>query len=209
MNTSKIGVVDYGMGNLRSVTKALERLGVASQVTRGPDDLATCDRVILPGVGAFRDGISNLTKRGYVDALNEYVLVRGRPILGICLGMQLFMDESEEGGVFGGLGYLPGRVRSFDPALGLRIPHMGWNSVKFCASNPLTDGLSNGGTFYFVHGYYVECKDPSSVTGVCEYGEQFAAVTRKNLIFGLQFHPEKSHETGFEILSRFINARLD
>jgi imidazole glycerol-phosphate synthase subunit HisH len=201
-------VVDYGMGNLRSITKILERAGVRWVISADPADLLRADRLILPGVGAFPDGMRNLRSRGLVEPLNEAVRERGVPILGICLGMELMADESEEGGRTEGLGWIPGRVRRFRPLPGLRIPHVGWNGVRNVNGNPLFADMPDKATFYFVHSYLMECADPSHISAVCEYGEVFTAAVMRKRIFGCQFHPEKSQRNGGTVIHRFLYEEL-
>lgn len=200
-----IAIVDYDMGNVASVANMLKRIGAAAPVlTRDPAVLAKAERIILPGVGAFDKGMRNLSDFGLREALDDAALVRRVPILGICLGMQLLTESSEEGSA-PGLGWIKGttvRFR-FPPESDLKVPHMGWNYVAATRANPLIRSDERT-RFYFVHGYYVKCTDESEVLGTARYGGDFAcAVSRRN-IFGVQFHPEKSHRFGMELLQGFL-----
>lgn len=195
-------VVDYGMGNLRSAQKGLEKAGVKAVVTSDPAKVRSAEAIVLPGVGAFKDCMANLTRAGLVSPVLE-AIERGRPFLGICLGMQLLMTMSEEFGVHHGLDIISGRVVRFDPEAGLKIPHMGWNRVHYSSGNRLFEGIPDGSFFYFVHSYYVHPQNSSVVCGWTDYGERFcSAITRDN-IFATQFHPEKSHHHGLKILENF------
>ncbi|MFO1464087.1 MAG: imidazole glycerol phosphate synthase subunit HisH [bacterium] len=198
-----IAILDYDMGNLRSVSKAIEHVGGECQVTRDPKAVAKADKLILPGVGAFQDCMANLKSYGLVEPLREFI-AGGRPFLGICLGMQLLMDESEEGGRHQGLGILPGKVRRFSPELQLKVPHMGWNSLKLQGKPTLLAGME-GEYVYFVHSYYVDPAQPKRVTAAtAEYGIPFAASLEFENIYATQFHPEKSQRVGLGLLQRFV-----
>jgi imidazole glycerol-phosphate synthase subunit HisH len=211
-----IAIVDYGMGNLRSVQKAFERVGAAAQIVREPKEIARAEKVVLPGVGAFRDAIGHLREQGFVEPLVEAVQ-SGRPLLGICLGLQLLFDVSYEDGEYQGLGIVPGRVVRFDwrgrPGTdGLKIPHMGWNQLRWSEPCPLLKGLEPGQYFYFVHSYYVEPAKPIEPAprrasgyweGRCEYGYDFTAMIWRDNLFATQFHPEKSQEAGLKLLENF------
>ena len=201
-------VVDYGMGNIRSITKSLEQAGVRWKVGHSAADIGGADRLILPGVGAFADGMKNLHERGLLDALHRAVVEEQTPILGICLGMELLADEGEEGGLTRGLGWIPGRVRRFRDQLGLRIPHIGWNRIRRRNPNPLLAALPDDSTFYFVHSYVMDCAEDMDVSAECEYGERFPAVVARGKIFGCQFHPEKSQRNGRVLLRHFLFADL-
>ncbi len=199
-----IAVVDYGMGNLRSVAKALARVGQAPQVTRDPETIRRADGIVLPGVGAFGACMTNLERFGLAPVLRD-VIADGKPFLGICLGMQVLFEESEEFGPVRGLGVLPGRVVRFDgPAVdGLRVPHMGWNALTRRAAPPHLEGVADDAYVYFVHSYYVVPDDPTLVATATPYGVEFASsVTRAN-IFGCQWHPEKSQAVGLRVLANF------
>jgi glutamine amidotransferase len=198
-----IVIVDYGMGNLRSVQKALERVGAAVVVTGDPAALETSRGVVLPGVGAFGDAMANLQARQLLEPVLRQV-ERGKPLLGICLGMQLLFDESEEMGRHRGLGLLPGRVVRF-PESDLKVPHVGWNQLH-TRRGKLLAGIADGAYAYFVHSYCVMPAEPTDVLATTEYGIEFASVVERERIFGAQFHPEKSQEVGLQLLKNF--ARL-
>jgi len=201
-NSPTVVVVDYGMGNLRSAQKGLEKAGVGAIVTSDPAAVQSADAVVLPGVGGFRDCMANLTQAGLVAPVMSAIELE-KPFLGICLGMQLLMTISEEFGIHHGLDIIPGRVVRFDPETGLKVPHMGWNRVHYSGDNKLFEGVPDGSFFYFVHSYYVAPEENSVVCGWTDYGERFcSAITRDNL-FATQFHPEKSHNHGLKILENF------
>lgn len=184
-----IAIVDYGMGNLRSVAKGFEKMGFGVEVTSNPQELEQAAGVVLPGVGAFADAMSNLRNRGLVDAIHR-VIAAGKPFLGICLGLQLLFEYSEEWGITEGLAVFPGRVRRLPP--GLKIPHMGWNTLTYQKSCPLFQGIPDQAAFYFVHSYYVEPADPELTVVTTEYGMDFTSVAAKDNVYGIQFHPEKT-----------------
>jgi glutamine amidotransferase len=201
-----ITIVDYGVGNLRSVQKALERVGATAVVSDDPDALEAARGVVLPGVGAFGDGMAELRRRGLVEPLRRWAAA-GRPLLGICLGMQLLFDSSEEMGDHQGLGLLPGRVVRFPPG-DLKVPHVGWNQLRLAGSSsqgkdPLLAGIADGAYAYFVHSYYAEPAEPGDVLATTDYGLSFAAVVGRGRVWGAQFHPEKSQEVGLQLLSNF------
>lgn len=204
-----IAIIDYGMGNLRNVQKAFEHIGVAAQISAQPDDLDTADGLILPGVGAFGDAMDNLHAADLVDPIQRHVR-DGKPLLGICLGLQLLFEESEEMGCHQGLGLLPGRVIRF--AERLKVPHIGWNQLEICqcpgvetraAQAALLDGIPNGSYAYFVHSYYAMPSDLSCVLATTRYGIEFASVVGAGNVFGAQPHPEKSQEVGLRLLKNF------
>ncbi len=197
-----IAIVDYGAGNLRSVELALARLGVHTRVTADPDMLALADGLILPGVGAFSDAMAALGRSGTIPAVLEAVGA-GRPLLGICLGMQLLLDGSEEGPGVPGLGLIPGEVRRL-PSCGLKIPHMGWNSLTPAKPSPLFKGLPEEPYVYFVHSYACKAADPADVLAVTDYGVPFHAAVQRGRILGFQFHPEKSGDVGQKLLANFV-----
>ena len=195
----KLVVIDYDSGNLRSVSKALELAGVAPLVTGNQNDLVLADAVVLPGVGSAPAAMEALRERGLVQPLRDYI-ASGRPFLGVCLGLQLLMESTEEGDA-PCLGIIPGGVQRL-PA-GMKVPHMGWNSVRFGKSHPVFEGIPQDSYFYFVHSYYAVPSDPTGRTGTTEYGVSFcSAYTQGNLI-ATQFHPEKSGETGVRIYKNF------
>jgi len=195
-----IAIINYGMGNLLSVEKALARLGYEAEITSDPEVVATAPGVILPGVGAFGDAMEELQGRGMDKALGE-ARSREVPILGICLGMQLMFSFSEEGGRIAGLDLLPGEVKRL-PA-GLKVPHIGWNQVHLRQEGNLFHGIPEGTNFYFVHSYYVDPRDTGIVTGMTEYGVKFTASVQCGNLFGVQFHPEKSSRWGLKVLKNF------
>lgn len=203
-----INVIDYEMGNLRSVQKAFESLGFAARVSADPADLTTADKVVLPGVGAFRDCIHNLRRGGFVDPLLAHVQA-GKPLLGICVGMQMLFDESEEFGLHQGLGLIPGRVKRFPAGMAagseeLKVPHMGWNSISVRRPSPLLRGIEEGSFFYFVHSYYCAAENAADVAASCRYGDiEFCASLWRDNIMATQFHPEKSQQVGLKILENF------
>jgi len=197
-----IVIVDYGMGNLRSVQKGFEKVGSVAAISRDPDLIRTADRLVLPGVGAFPECMRNLTRLNLVEPLLEFIR-SGKPFLGICLGLQLLFDESDEFGRHDGLKVIPGRVTAFDRTMGLKIPHMGWNSVSFRKDVPLFRGIPGGMYFYFVHSYYVVPAEPSDVAAESRYGIEFTCAIGRDNVYAVQFHPEKSQEFGLKILSNF------
>lgn len=196
-------VVDYGMGNLRSVAKIVQRAQVDCIVSGDASDILAADRLILPGVGAFGDGMANLRTRGILEPLTEAVIERGVPLLGICLGMELLASDSEEHGHHDGLGWIPGHVRALH-GNGLRVPHVGWNGITNVQAHPIFSGIDDGATFYFTHSFVFHPDDPGAVVATCDYGEIFAAAVSKGHIFGCQFHPEKSQRNGGMVIHRFL-----
>lgn len=201
-----IGIIDYGMGNLHSVTKAVERLGRDCFLSESPAELAKADRLILPGVGAFPDGMEELNKRNLADFIKQWI-DDGKPLLGICLGMQLLFDESDENGSTMGLGILPGKVVKF-PGGDYKVPHMGWNELEFKQpDHPILQGL-DGGYVYFVHSYFVKPDRAEILIASTEYGgEQVTAVAGRKNVWGTQFHPEKSSTVGMTMLKNFIDDK--
>ncbi len=197
-----IAILDYDMGNLRSVSKAVEHVGGKCAVTRDPKRAAKADKLILPGVGAFKDCMANLESYGLIEPIREFI-ASGRPFLGICLGMQLLMDESEEGGRHPGLGILSGKVLRFSPELGLKVPHMGWNRLKLKGKPRLLEGMEDD-YVYFVHSYYVAPEKKKAIAATSDYGLEFAASLESDNIFATQFHPEKSQKVGLGLLKRFV-----
>lgn len=201
-----IAVVDVCSGNLRSVEKALAHAGGAPVVTRDPDVIRRADKVVVPGQGAFGEFVRGLSERALEAPLRE-VLAAGTPFLGICLGLQVLFDESEEQGPVAGLGLIPGKVVRFRPEdRALKVPHMGWNRAIPLRPDPLLAGLPEGGYFYFVHSYHVVPTDPAVTVLECEYGARFCAAIRKDNLFACQFHPEKSQALGLRILENFVRA---
>lgn len=207
-----IVVVDYDMGNVGSILNMLRKLGYEAKLSRLREDIEDASGLILPGVGAFDQGMSNLKRLGLLELLNEFAVSKALPTLGICLGMQLLVDSSEEG-MLPGLGWISGRAKRFsfaDPQCRLRVPHMGWNEVRF-RTRDIGEGLSDCffvstaamQRFYFVHSYHVCCVSDADVLGTTTYGYEFASVIAKGNIFGTQFHPEKSLRSGMALLDAF------
>lgn len=196
-----IAIIDYGMGNLRSVQKGFEKVGYQAVVVDDPGALREAQAIVLPGVGAFGDAAVFLEERGFAVAIREE-LEQGKPFLGICLGLQLLFSWSEEAGEnIPGLGVFPGRVRRLPQ--GLKVPHMGWNQVELRKESPLFEGVPNGSYFYFVHSFCVETPDEEIVLGVTDYGISFPSAVCRGNIFGVQFHPEKSSTLGLRLLANF------
>jgi glutamine amidotransferase len=204
----KVVVVDYGMGNLRSVRKALVRVGHPAVVSAEPEVVATADRLVLPGVGHFATGMANLRERGLDRALQARVISDGTPILGICLGMQLMTESSEEGDC-AGLGWLAARTVRFafdEERAHLRVPHIGWNTLSVAADSQFLGDVAPEDSFYFTHSYHLADCPESVAAATTEYGEPFVSAIHRDNIYGTQFHPEKSHRQGLRLLSRFLEA---
>ena len=198
-----IAIIDYGMGNLRSVSKALEHLGAKYKICSHGKDLKNSQKVILPGVGAFGDAMTELRSRGFIDPIHDLV-EKKIPLLGVCLGLQLFFEQSEESPKVQGLGILKGEVRRFR-STNVKIPHMGWNDLRIRHKHPLLEGIASGDYFYFVHSYYGKPETKNVTLATCKYGtEDFAAVVGNEHVFATQFHPEKSQDAGLRILTNFI-----
>lgn len=207
----QVSIIDYGMGNVGSIQNMLTRLGAEAGVTRDPTAITRADRLILPGVGAFDAGMRNLHQSGLLPIIKQKVLVGNTPLLGICLGMQLLMGRSEEGHE-AGLGWLPGRVVrfSFDAEnKHLKIPHMGWNVIQVKQASKLLDELGVDSRYYFVHSYHCVAAQGTEVLATATYGHEFAAVVARGNIFGVQFHPEKSHRFGMELLRNFLQLPVE
>jgi len=201
-----LGIVDYGMGNLLSVFHALEMLGAEVCICRRPEELEEMDRLILPGVGGFGDCMRNLEERGFIRALDLEVIERGKAIFGICLGMQAMARSSAEGGEHKGLGWIPGRVVRLEPCYPwLRVPHIGWNEVKFRPGMWCFSGLPERPEFYFVHSYAMQCEEERDAVAWCDYGGKMTAAVHRGNIFGTQFHPEKSQDHGLRVLRNFLD----
>lgn len=199
-----IGIIDYGLGNLRSVLGAVEKLGHQGTISADAAGLAGCDKLILPGVGAFGDGMGNLRGRGLIEPLTEMVRLQRKPILGICLGFQLLAETSEEFGAHEGLGWIPGHVKRIRPGdSDLRVPHVGWNDFERTGDCILFDELPNPALFYFVHSYHLET-DAAITMGTCTYGRPLTAAVQAGNVFGTQFHPEKSQQHGLHVLRNFL-----
>jgi glutamine amidotransferase len=199
-DASRIAIVDYGMGNLRSVEKALEHVGAAALISRDPEQIAAADGVILPGVGAFPRAMEMIRERGQEQALVERSRA-GTPILGICLGLQLLFESSSELGGAEGLALLPGPVEELE-APGLKVPHIGWSPVRWSRDSRLTDGIADETAFYFVHSFTPH-PEAGDVLGMAEHGTRFACAVERGNVFGVQFHPEKSSAAGLRLLANF------
>ncbi len=200
-----IAVIDYDAGNIMSVCKALDHIGAEHTLTREADTIFSADRVILPGVGAFGDAMDKLNGYGLTGVLKKFV-ESGKPFLGICLGMQLLFEKSEETPGVEGLHLIDGECKKFPDDLGLKVPQIGWNSISFPKEGKLFKGIKDGSFVYFVHSYYVKTKDSADAAAICNYGIDFHAAVEKNNIFGCQFHPEKSSEVGLQIIRNFVNV---
>jgi glutamine amidotransferase len=206
-----IAIIDYGMGNLRSVQKAFEAVGHSAVVTREARTIGEASHLVLPGVGAFADCMANLDRYGLIDPIRRGI-ASGKPFLGICLGLQLLFSESEEFGLHKGLDIVPGRVRRFafgraaggdSGPVGLKVPHMGWNALSVRREAPPLRGIETGAHLYFVHSYYVEPRDPSIASTVTDYGVSFASSIWRDNVFACQFHPEKSQAVGLRLIKNF------
>lgn len=195
-----IAIIDYGMGNLRCAQKAFEHLGFDAIISSDPDEIERADRLVLPGVGAFRDAIARLKETTSLDQLFVNEVKKGKPALGICLGMQLLFEHSIEGGSFDGLGLLKGTIKRFGSGT-LKVPQIGWNQVNVVKDSPLMKGLDSA-DFYFVHSFRAD-PDQSHSIGQTEYGERFSSVVGEGMLFGTQFHPEKSGDAGLQLLKQF------
>lgn len=197
-----IAIIDYGMGNLRSVQKALEAMGSGAEITCDPDRVRQADKVILPGVGAFADAIAELRRTGLGEAFCE-VVQAGRPALGVCLGLQLLFKISEEDGQHEGLGLLPGRVVRFEASPDRKVPHMGWNTLRVRRPVPLLQGLGPDPSVYFVHSYFAIPENAEDVAAEADYPDPFAALVWRDNLMACQFHPEKSQRIGLEMYRNF------
>jgi len=195
-----IAIIDYGMGNLRSVEKGFLKVGVDAKVVTDPRSVNDAEAIVLPGVGAFRDCMKNLDQMKLIEPILKSVR-NGKPYLGICLGLQMLFTESEEFGVYKGLDVLKGKVVRFQ--VDLKVPHMGWNTVRLLGKPPIFDGIKDESYFYFVHSYYVAPDDEGIIAGTTDYGMTFTSMVWKDNIIATQFHPEKSQETGLKILKNF------
>ena len=200
------GIIDYGMGNLRSVQKAFERVGAKADFIRSAEEIASSERIVLPGVGAFRDAIAELRRLELIEPIRQ-AIASGKPFLGICLGLQMLFDVSYENGEYQGLSVVPGEVVKFDLPEQYTVPHMGWNQVHFANDAqekcPLLKGIENNFCFYFVHSYYVKPADPTVTALTCDYGGEFCAMIHRDNLFACQFHPEKSQGNGLHLLENF------
>ena len=210
MTSQTLAVIDYGMGNLHSVASALSHVApeIEVQVTSEPEVIARADRVVFPGVGAIGECMKAVRKLGFDHLLRQQVAA-GKPVLGVCVGMQALLQRSEESAGVDCIGQLPGQVRFFVRSLtdtagrALKVPHMGWNKVRH-NGHPLWAGIEQDARFYFVHSYYVDAAEPEQVAATCDYGHTFAAALQRNNLFAVQFHPEKSHTAGLQLLRNFV-----
>ena len=202
---TQVAIIDYGVGNLRSVEKAFAATGCEAVISADERVLREAERLVLPGVGAFGACMNALNERGFDELVRERV-AEGTPLLGVCVGMQMLFDESEEFGLRQGLGLLRGRVRRFEE--GLRVPHVGWNNVHKRREHPLLEGIEDGAFFYFVHSYCCEAQDESVVLGETNYGITYAAIVGRDNLCGVQFHPEKSQEAGLRLLKKLAQGEF-
>ena len=201
----KIVIIDYGMGNLRNVQKGFEKIGFEAKLTRNKKEIQRASAIVLPGVGAFKDCMENLERYGLIDPLLRSI-EKGKPYLGICLGLQILFSESEEFGACKGLDLIKGRVVKFRPDPEHKVPHMGWNTIEKLKEVPMLQGVENGDFFYFVHSYYVIPEEGHWISTVTSYGKPFASSTWKENLFATQFHPEKSQQKGLRILENFVKS---
>lgn len=204
-----IAIIDYGMGNVKSVLNTLDYIGQDAVVTSDPKEIDDATHLILPGVGAFGDAIKNLESRGLIEILNNQVLEKGKPFLGVCLGLQMLAKCGYEHGFSKGLGWIDAEVRKFDFKEGekLKIPHVGWNDISTKIEHQIFKNLKGNGqfTFYFVHSFHIICNNEQDIAATCNYGYDFTAVVAKDNIIATQFHPEKSQENGIQIMENFVN----
>jgi len=200
----KIAIIDYGMGNLQSVARAAALFGAQPVITNKKSDISSCEKIILPGVGAFDDAMLELEKQDLIAVIKDQVTQK-KTFLGICLGLQLLFESSQEAKIKKGLGILSGRVVKFRSEYGLKVPHMGWNDFKVVAGNcPLLNGVTGNSQVYFCHSYYPEPSDKSTIAAATNYGLEFASVFWKDNVYGAQFHPEKSQAAGLKIIKNFV-----
>ncbi|KAA0258893.1 imidazole glycerol phosphate synthase subunit HisH [Deferribacter autotrophicus] len=199
-----IAIIDYGAGNIRSVQKAFEFVGFEAVVTSQKEAIDNASHLVLPGVGAFGDCLKGIVNLGLVEVIHENIR-KGKPFLGICVGMQLLFEKSFEFGIHDGFGYFKGSIKRFPEEIvskGMKIPHMGWNNVNFCSDHPVIKGIENESFFYFVHSYFAPVVEGETI-GVCEYGVEFSAIVGRDNVIATQFHPEKSHMNGLKIIKNF------
>ncbi len=200
-----IGIIDYGMGNLLSVYNAIEICGANVKIINYPEELTKVDKIILPGVGAFANCIKNLNEKGFIDALESEVRYCKKPILGICLGMQVMARKSYEYGEINGLGWIDAEIIKIDSSSpSIKVPHVGWNGINICKKSKLFKEIPNNSDVYFVHSYYMDCKDNTDVTATCDYGTKITAAIERDNLYATQFHPEKSQSLGLKVLENFI-----
>lgn len=203
-----IAIIDYGAGNLQSVKKALDFIGAESVITDNPEVINACDKILLPGVGSFGDAMNSMTEKGLVETVKQNAL-SGKPFLGICLGLQLLFEESEESPGVKGLGIFKGKIKKFPSDMGLKIPHIGWNSLSIKQNDTIFKGIPENSYVYFVHSYYLHAEDEKDVATVTNYGINFHSAVGKDNIFATQFHPEKSGDVGLQILKNFASMEVE
>ena len=200
-----IAIVDYGLGNIRAFANIFKNLGVPARIARSADELAGAEKIILPGVGAFDHAMERLDASGMRATLDSLVVEQKRPVLGICVGMQILASSSEEGKL-AGLGWIPGAVRKIhfaESGAGAILPHMGWNGVQSSGGSPIMQELGQEPIFYFLHSFYFQCENPQHSVAEAEYGARFTCAVQRDNVFGVQFHPEKSHRNGIQVLHNF------
>ncbi len=200
-----IGILNYNCGNINSVYKSIKDKTAEIKIIELPEDFKNCDKIIMPGVGHFSRAMEHLSALGFRDTLNEFALVSKKPILGICLGMQIMTKQSEEGNTVG-LAWIDGEMKKFEmnDTLNFKVPHSGWNTNQILKESILTKGLEQNPEFYFVHSYYCKLNNQKNALMSCEYQDEFISAFEKDNLFGVQFHPEKSHETGLKLMDNFI-----
>lgn len=203
-----IAIIDYGAGNLQSVKKALDFIGAESVITDDPEIINACDKILLPGVGSFGDAMASMRAKNLVETVKQNAL-SGKAFLGICLGLQLLFEESEETPGVKGLGIFKGKIRKFPADMGLKIPHIGWNSLEIKQNDTIFKGIPENSYVYFVHSYYLEAEEPDTVATVTNYGIDFHSAVGRNNIFATQFHPEKSGDVGLQILKNFASMEVE
>lgn len=202
-----IGLIDYGVGNIKAFLNIYHRCNIPAKHVSAVDDFKGVEKIILPGVGAFDDAMTRLNESGLRNTLEKKVLEEKIPVIGICVGMQMLAQKSDEG-IMQGLGWIKGEVKRFDPttiSYITKFPHMGWNDVKLLRNDPLFMGLETGARFYFLHSYYYKCDDSADVLATSEYGLEFASAIKHQHVYGIQCHPEKSHHFGVQLLQNFAN----
>lgn len=202
-----IAIIDYGAGNLQSVKKAFDFIGAESVIADNPEIINACDKILLPGVGSFGDAMNSMTEKGLVETVKQNAL-SGKPFLGICLGLQLLFEESEESPGVKGLGIFKGKIKKFSSDMGLKIPHIGWNSLEIKQKDTLFKNVPENSYVYFVHSYYLHAEDENDIATVTNYGIDFHSAVGKNNVFATQFHPEKSGDVGLQILRNFASMEV-